>query len=261
MAAARAVARVVAVAALAAALARTARAEPVAPPPPSPRVLHVPTAWLIPRDHVHTSAGVTHRGAIHASVVAGLAGLADVDVTLSDDVGFCDPCAGPRTITPTWLGSAGFKLAAPAGAWFRAQPALAVGMRRSFAARAPAGSTAAPEVATLFAVASARAHGVAVHLGASAWATARGARPPVRPFAGLEWRPPQYPRTTLLGDLSWLPELGADGAALRLIAGWGIRYQALSWGAVELAVRHREDDALAGSTVFVRVAGSFDLRR
>jgi hypothetical protein len=39
------------------------------------------------------------------------------------------------------------------------------------------------------------------------------------------------------------------------LAGWGVRYEALSWGAIELDVRHREGEGLAGSTALVRVTG------
>jgi len=38
-----------------------------------------------------------------------------------------------------------------------------------------------------------------------------------------------------------------------------VRYQALSWGSIELDVRHREGDDLGGSTVMVRVNGVLSL--
>jgi hypothetical protein len=40
-----------------------------------------------------------------------------------------------------------------------------------------------------------------------------------------------------------------------------VRYQALDWGSIELAVRHREGDDLSGSTVMVRVNGTAGFRR
>jgi hypothetical protein len=46
---------------------------------------------------------------------------------------------------------------------------------------------------------------------------------------------------------------------LRRDRGWGVRYQALSWGSIELDVRHREADDVGGSTVMVRVNGVLDL--
>jgi hypothetical protein len=125
-------------------------------------------------------------------------------------------------------------------------------------------------VASLYLVASARLAGLHLHAGAAAWdarARSGGRRqrladgaPPVRPFAALEWTPGRYPRTTVVGDLGWGPELGAR-PALRWIGGWGIRYQALAWGSIELAVRHREGDELAGASVLVRVNAVLGLGR
>jgi len=235
----------------------------------SSRALHVPTAWLPARDTVHASAGVDHRGVAAGRIDVGLAGIAAVDLGVTDELVYCNPCRGERALTPSWAAIAGFQLAAPPGAWFRGQPAVGFGLRRSIAARAPGWSATARDVAELFVVASASAGGVRGHLGVAAWDAAHrgisgqplrlrtGALPPVRPFAALEWTPSIYPRTSLVSDVSWVPELGPDDAALRWIAGWGIRYQALSWGAIELAVRHRESDSLAASTVFIRVTGIF----
>ena len=64
-----------------------------------------------------------------------------------------------------------------------------------------------------------------------------------------------HSRCTIAGQKSWMPELARDGVSLRWIAGWGARYQALAWGSIELAVRHREADDLGGSTVLVRING------
>jgi hypothetical protein len=54
-----------------------------------------------------------------------------------------------------------------------------------------------------------------------------------------------------------MPQIEMATAKLRWIGGWGVRYQALSWGSIELEVRHREGDGLRGSTVLVRVNGAF----
>jgi hypothetical protein len=77
----------------------------------------------------------------------------------------------------------------------------------------------------------------------------------LRPIAGLELVPPQYPKTTLLVDLAWLPLLEdpPNTTHAEWLIGWGVRYRALSWASIELDVRHREDEGLAASTVFVRV--------
>ena len=52
----------------------------------------------------------------------------------------------------------------------------------------------------------------------------------------------------LLADFAWAPELRATAAGperpeLAWLAGFGVRYQALTWGSVELGVRAREKDA------------------
>jgi hypothetical protein len=63
-----------------------------------------------------------------------------------------------------------------------------------------------------------------------------------------------YPRSSLLGDIAWQPELDAvRGPALGWVLGVGVRYQAFSWASIELAVRARQGDDLGGSTVLVRV--------
>ena len=59
----------------------------------------------------------------------------------------------------------------------------------------------------------------------------------------------------MLADIAWQPELTPSGDRPAWIIGWGVRYQALAWGAIELDVRHREGEGLAGSTVMVRVDG------
>lgn len=55
--------------------------------------------------------------------------------------------------------------------------------------------------------------------------------------------------------MAWLPRLAPSEIELEWVAGLGVRYQALSWGAIELAVRNRQGDGLAGTTVMVRVHG------
>jgi len=80
----------------------------------------------------------------------------------------------------------------------------------------------------------------------------------IRPFGGIEIRPPQYPKTTLIGDVAWLPRLEHDGPTLEWLGGVSVRYQALVWGSIELTFRHREDEGLAASTVLVRVNAVFD---
>ena len=228
--------------------ARAATADPV----PS-RVLTAPTAWLPPAGAAIGTAGSDHRGAGSLIVGYGLGGLAAVELGTDTDVrgGGDDPEA-------RWLGRAAFRLGARQDAWFAGMPALVVGVRTTFAAR---GHTYGKARASEAYLVGSRALGpTRVHLGAAAidggfGDTRLGAT--VRPLAGLEWTPPIYPRTSILADVMWVPRLDPDRVRLEWVAGWGVRYQALSWGSIELAVRHRQDEGLGDSTVLVRLNGVF----
>ncbi|HTM22803.1 MAG TPA: hypothetical protein VL172_19910 [Kofleriaceae bacterium] len=259
--------------ALAAALAApaAARAQPDGEPPPSPRIFHVPTAWLQPPAHLYASAGANHRGSGMFALSAGVGRLAEVDAELTDRFVQCATvCSGDdRDARHGWVVSALFKVGVAErrlGWW---QPALALGFRRSL--RSPGADPGDRELglAEMYAAASLRLGGLQLHGGGELWDAAspggrleRGVRRRLRPFAGLGWRPPLYPRTTLLADLGWVPELpiAAAGEELRWLAGWGIRYQAFGWGSIELAVRHRQGESIGGATVFVRVNASGSLR-
>ena len=98
---------------------------------------------------------------------------------------------------------------------------------------------------------------VRLHAGVDALAASVGdhrSAAELRPLAGVELHPPMYPRSSLLGDIAWEPELdAAQGPVLRWMLGVGVRYQAFSWASVELAVRARQGDDLGGATVMVRV--------
>jgi hypothetical protein len=263
-----------------------AHAEPVAVPPP-PHLAHVvdvPTAWIAPRDQVWGSGGAsagdsglkasTRDSALMVMVGAGLAGLAEVSVGLSDKLIACKPCGGlDRASQPAWLGIAGFRLGLPAGKLGRGQPAVALGFERSFAGWAGHdGGDAAPDervtprVAQLHLVTSLERGGVRVHVGATmtdAEVTDSAAHTvhlrrglgQLRPLVGVELTTPKYPKTTLLAELTWAPELGDERITMRWAGSWGVRYQALRWGSIELAVRHRERDGLEDSTVLIRVNG------
>jgi hypothetical protein len=252
-------------------------AEKASRTPLAPRVLHVPTAWLQSPGRVYGSTGLDHRGGGFFAIAGGLGRLAEIDVNITDRFVRCAAnCQGDeRSTSAAWVASALFKIGAGADALFAGQPALALGFRKSFyVTEAAASSTEKPVLAELYAAASRRVGPLGLHVGAQLFdASTDSARlldtgnpaRRIRPFAGLEWTPPIYPRTTVLADLSWVPEFrrGDDGeydVELRWLGGWGIRYQALSWGSIELGVRHREGEGLSDSTVFVRVNGTTDLR-
>ena len=67
--------------------------------------------------------------------------------------------------------------------------------------------------------------------------------------------PPPYRIRNHYTGMEWVPRMEPDDVTLEWLAGWGVRYQALWWGSIELAVRHREDEGLSQSTVLVRING------
>jgi hypothetical protein len=94
--------------------------------------------------------------------------------------------------------------------------------------------------------------------GASARLSRGAASARIRPFLGLVWTPPSYPRTRLLLEGSFGPSLVAEQPRLDWRLGWGARYQVFDWIAIDLVVRNRQDAGLAGSTVMVRGSAQFE---
>ncbi len=242
-------------------------------PPLAPRLFHVPTAWLQPPSHLFASTGANHRGSGMFAVSAGIGRLAELDLELTDRfvscTAFCD--GDDRNAEHGWVVSALFKIGVSAAQLGPARDAAAaLGFRRSL--RSPAGETPGDSelgLAELYVAASALLGSAHLHTGVELWdagspeARLTGtASIRLRPFFGLGWRPPQYPKTTLLGDFGWVPELpiAAADEELRWIGGWGVRYQALSWGSIELAVRHRQGEGIGGATVFVRLNATGSIR-
>ena len=192
-------------------------------------VVTIPTAWLPGEGVAIGSASLDHRGGGSIVVGYGLGRIAAVE--LADD-------------------GATFRLGARQDAWFGGQPAIVVGVTASLAGEPRAGEA--------YVVASRELGALRVHAGVAALdAGQAGARlgATVRPLAGVELVPPLYPRTTLVGDVQWQAARVAPRPVARWILGYGVRYQALAWGSIELAVRVRQDDGIGGSTVLVRVNG------
>jgi hypothetical protein len=227
-------------------------ARPVAADPTGSRVLTAPTAWLPPAGAATATLGLDHRGDTAAFVTASLDGLAELEIDQDSDVRGCTDCAMQRT--PLRLGRAAFRLGAPQGTWLRGMPALVLGVRATFAAVAPA--VDAPRATDAYLVASRDLGVVRLHAGVDALAASVGehrSAAALRPLAGVELHPPMYPRSSLVGDVAWEPELdAAHGPVLHWMLGIGVRYQAFSWGSVELAVRARQGEDLGGATVMAR---------
>ena len=243
--------------------------------PATDRVFTAPTAWLAPEGAIVGTGAVDLRaiaeGRLESTIVVGygLGGLAQLDFGTDADVRGCNLC-GDALPTPLYLVRAAFRMGARQDAWFAGMPALLVGTRVSVAA---SGAFDNLRVVDAYGVASRSLFEgkLRLHAGVSL-VNARFEAPDgehelglqVRPNAGLEWTPPQYPKTSLMGDVAFLPLLVADDTGQRIelewVAGWGVRYQAFEWGAIELAVRHREGleshpEGLGDSTLFVRLNG------
>ncbi|MBA3463558.1 MAG: hypothetical protein H0T46_26615 [Deltaproteobacteria bacterium] len=236
--------------------ARAATADPVIG-----RVLTAPTAWLPEQGTLVGTAGVDRRGDGSVLLAYGL-GLASIEFGTDTDVRGCTACDGDLKGDALWLGRAAFRLGARQDAWFPGMPAVVVGLRNTFAARGHKFGGA--RVTDAYLVGSRVLGPVRLHIGGSV--TDGGFRqvslgPTVRPLAGFEWTPVPYPKTSVLGDVMWIPKLELDHVKLEWVAGWGVRYQALKYGSIELAVRHRQDEGLQESTVLVRVNGVWNPRR
>ena len=239
------------------ALSRVAAADPVLS-----RVLTAPTAWLPPAGTTVGTAGYGRSGdggMINLGI--GLGGIAAVDIGAENDVRGCGDCSTDKP-EAIWMGRAGFRLGVRQGMWGRGAPALVFGVRTTFAARGHAFGRARAAEAHL--VASWIVGPTRIHAGVAALDA--GFRddvslgPKLRPLGGFEWTPPIYPKSSLMVDIMWVPRLEADKVQLQRVLGIGVRYQALSWGSIELGVRNREDDGLAGTTVLVRVNGVWGAR-
>ena len=241
--------------------------------PDTPRVLHIPTAHLQPPAVIYATLGGTHRGGVMAGLSTGLGQLAEIDAELSDHLAVCDGCATPgEKIAPDSLltGSAQFKVGLAERRFSRWQPALALGYRKSFLTRkslvtGEVDSFDDYQVARLFVAVSKGLGPFRLHGGVDLWDAEVAAGDQrralseeelgqrVRPFVGLAWTPSIYPRTSLVGDFSWIPVPESGQVTLNWLAGWGVQYQAVDRVSIELAVRHRQGEDLGDSTVLFRI--------
>lgn len=243
------------------ALSRVAAADPVLS-----RVLTAPTAWLPPAGTTIGTAGYGRSGdGGMFNLGIGLGGIAAVDIGAENDVRGCKDCTADRPEAPTkaiWMGRAGFRLGVRQGVWGRGAPAAVFGVRTTFASRGHTFGRA--RAAEAYLVASWVVGPTRVHAGVAAidagFHDDISLGPTVRPFGGFEWTPRVYPKSSLMVDVMWVPRLEPDPVKLERVLGIGVRYQALRWGSIELGVRNREDDGLAGTTVLVRVNGVWGTR-
>lgn len=240
--------------------------------PATPRVLTAPTAWLPPPGAVVGTGTLDHRFDGSAVVGLGIGGIAAIDLGTDTDVRGCKTCEDDAS--PLYLGRATFRMGTHQNALFRGMPALLVGVRTTFTSSKTDGFGRV-RVTEAYGVVSRtlghrdvgelRLHAGVVAIDAAMGNDELGAK--VRATGGFEFTPVQYPRTVLMADLAYVPLLRDTPTpddkpiVLEWVAGWGVRYQAFAWGAIELAVRHRENEGLGDSTVMVRVQGVFLPRR
>jgi hypothetical protein len=202
------------------------------------RVLTVPTAELPAAGDVIASGALDRHGALGIDAGYGFAGLAELELALADGD------ARDGTGAPVERSTAAFRIGAHEDAWFSGQPAVVLGVRTTIST---------DKATSAYVVASRRLGVVSLHLGGSLEAIVAERPIVVRPLAGFELRPPAFPKTTLLADLSWQPTFAAMPTD-QLAFSWGVRYQALRWAAIELAVRH-DGSSFGDPDVFVRVTG------
>jgi len=227
-----------------AALAGSAHAQPV-----HDRVWLAPTAELPAEGDLLGALSLDRHGGFAMTAGYGFGGIAELEVALaSDDARLCDPCGPLERSTAT------FRLGAREDDLFAGAPALVVGVEAGFDAHA-----SGFHAATAYLVATRHVGFVTLHGGVEASATGEdnsAATTIVRPLGGVELIPPQFPKTTLLADVSWQPKFAAAMTTSELGFAWGVRYQTFPWLAVELAVRH-DASAFGDPDVLVRVTGQW----
>lgn len=259
-----------AAAAAAAAVATVLGAPRAAADPVEPRLLTAPTAWLPPGGALTASAAfepsVESKGDGAVMVGLGLGGIAAIELGADTEIRTCTSCDDPPDAR--WFPRASFRLGAPQDAWFRGMPALALGLKNTFAAPG-FGEFRRPRVTEAYAVASREIGRVRLHGGAMAIAAAFGdleMSPRLRPIAGFELRPPTLPRSTFLVDVAWTTRLELEpepsdrrGPRLEMTIGGGARYQFFNWASIELGVRVPREEGLSNGQVMVRLNGVWEL--
>lgn len=221
-------------------------------------VITAPTAWL-PSGLV-LNTGLDQRGTTYSAAALAIGPFASVELSGDSDVRVCRGCEGRAE--PRWLGRATFKLASRQDRWFRGAPALAFGVRSTFRGNHDTRASDA------FVVASYDLGPVRLHAGGAITdadddqsmgqdGLGDQVRHGLRPLGGFEWTPAQYPKTSLMGDVMWTSQLESPEAArpsvLRYTAGLAVRYQAFTWGSIELGMRVREKEEIGDLAFFTRV--------
>jgi len=242
----------------------------VEPPEPvvQPELFRAPTGRLLPAGHIYSRSGVDTGGGLSSGLRVGLGDVAEFGVDLTDQVRQRTGDDGePGRIFP--YGTASFKMGIGENSLFRAQPALALGFRKSFERESDGHTT---RFAELYLVASkALGSRADLHVGASVWDAVittndrsvylhdKDFAKQVRAFGGLELVP--LPDSSILLEVSWTPEFvyGVSGAPDKIkltpMFTWGVRYAVADWIALESGVRIPDirDADLLGAQIFGQV--------
>jgi len=217
-------------------------------------VVTAPTAWLPAAGTAIGSASLDQHGTSSIVVGYGLGGIAEVELGGDGDVDQCDSVACKSRL---YQARATFRVGARQDEWFDGQPALVFGVQESLPGTRRVGEAYVVASRTLgTGFGSWRLHAGAIALDATADDGSRLGFT-VRPIGAIELVPAQYPKTTMMLDVTWLPELHAPGSMTAPVqaawlGGFGVRYQALSWGSIELAIRA---SSVEDRGVMVRING------
>ncbi len=233
-----------------------ARAEDT--PTQSPRAITTATAFIPNAGEVFYSGGLDHKFQPSGFATIGLAKIAEVGLSLDRE--WTDPSAQKKTAM------AHFKMGSPEGFLHSWMPAFAILYRKSLKDSVQFFSgTRIPRLATLSVLASKNMGPISVHLGGellSAQMEQEQSQHKFSPTLAIEWHPAQYPKTTLLADLRWIPSETNDLAITPIWnLAWGVTYQAFTWASVDLNVRHQEGESSNDAVVTLGLAGSFSFLR
>jgi hypothetical protein len=235
-----------------------ARAEPTsATPLAAPRLVDRPSAQL---HGAYVTAGVNHHGDWMIDSELRLGDIAAVGLGNDDRlvVG-----ANAKDATVQTRPIMRFRLGMDAHRWGRYQPALDLTFERTYGkegigvAELRTSATERWESSAAGGLEATAGVGLWDLGGASARLSRRAASARIRPYVGLAWTPPSYPRTRLLLEGSFGPSLLAEQPRLDWRLGWGARYQVFDGSSIDLVVRNRQGTGLAGSTVMVRLSAQF----
>jgi len=212
-------------------------------------VITAPTAWLPAAGAAVASASLDQHGIATIGAGYGLGGIAEVE---RDGDGDLHDCGSSPCSQALYQARATFRAGARQDEWFDGQPAVVVGVQESLPGTRRAGSAYVVASRTLgTGFGSWHLHAGAIALDVDAGGGQRLGFT-VRPIGGIELVPSQYPKTTMMVDATWLPELYTSGPRAAWLGGFGARYQAFSWASIELAIRASTEE---NRGVMVRVNG------